>query len=183
MLSPATGTCLDCSDTTTCKRTEECHEVRYDHEGYPSVERFQFWKPKDSSGAKCELCGEPMPPGEEQLRYHGLTCDCPKPPLQKVKSSKEVKDFVKSVVDELRNDPVKMKELSDKLFAAYEQFEKDGTLPQKAKEDKGIVWGEVIWVCVECATPCVTEYDPTNTPRTACKPVYRRYRLDEKVKP
>lgn len=135
MLSPATGTCLDCSDTTTCKRTEECHEIRYDHEGYPSEERFQFWKPKDSLGAKCELCGEPMPPGEEQLRYHGLTCDCPAPPLK------------------------------------------------KAKEDKGIVWGEVIWVCVECATPCVTEYDPTNTPRTACKPVYRRYRLsDEKVK-
>ena len=33
---------------------------------------------KDS---KCELCGEPMPVGEEMFKYHGYSGDCPKPPL------------------------------------------------------------------------------------------------------
>lgn len=28
--------------------------------------------------SKCELCDEPMPPGEEMFRYHGYSCDCPK---------------------------------------------------------------------------------------------------------
>lgn len=27
----------------------------------------------------CELCGEPMPPGEKMFRYHGLSGPCPKP--------------------------------------------------------------------------------------------------------
>ena len=29
----------------------------------------------------CELCGEPMPPGEEVFKYHGYSGPCPKPPL------------------------------------------------------------------------------------------------------
>jgi len=31
--------------------------------------------------AKCALCGEPMPHGEEMFKYHGYSGDCPKPPL------------------------------------------------------------------------------------------------------
>jgi hypothetical protein len=31
--------------------------------------------------AKCELCGEPMPPGEEMFKMHGYSGACPKPPL------------------------------------------------------------------------------------------------------
>jgi hypothetical protein len=34
--------------------------------------------------AKCELCGEPMPAGEEIFNYHGYSGPCPKPPLPKV---------------------------------------------------------------------------------------------------
>jgi hypothetical protein len=30
---------------------------------------------------KCEVCGEPMPAGEEMFKYHGYSGDCPKPPL------------------------------------------------------------------------------------------------------
>lgn len=29
----------------------------------------------------CELCGEPMPAGEEMFKYHGHISFCPKPPL------------------------------------------------------------------------------------------------------
>lgn len=33
------------------------------------------------SQAKCQLCGEPMPPGEEMFNYHGYSGPCPKPLL------------------------------------------------------------------------------------------------------
>jgi len=32
---------------------------------------------------KCELCGEPMPAGEEMFKFHGYSGNCPKPPLEK----------------------------------------------------------------------------------------------------
>src|SRR4029077_20588754 len=31
------------------------------------------------SGSKCELCGEPMTPGEEMFKYHGYSGPCAKP--------------------------------------------------------------------------------------------------------
>lgn len=31
----------------------------------------------------CEICGEPMPPGEEMFKYHGYSGPCPKPPKKK----------------------------------------------------------------------------------------------------
>ena len=34
-----------------------------------------------SEQAKCELCGEPMPPGEEMFKFHGYSGPCPKEPL------------------------------------------------------------------------------------------------------
>ena len=30
---------------------------------------------------KCDLCGEPMPAGEEMFKFHGYSGPCPKPPL------------------------------------------------------------------------------------------------------
>ena len=34
--------------------------------------------------ANCELCGEPMLPGEEMFKFHGYSGPCPKPPLPKM---------------------------------------------------------------------------------------------------
>lgn len=31
--------------------------------------------------SKCELCGEPMPQGEEMFKIHGYSGPCPKPPI------------------------------------------------------------------------------------------------------
>lgn len=31
--------------------------------------------------SNCEVCGEPMPEGEEMFKYHGYSGPCPKPPL------------------------------------------------------------------------------------------------------
>jgi hypothetical protein len=30
---------------------------------------------------KCELCGEPMPAGEQMFKFHGYSGPCPKDPL------------------------------------------------------------------------------------------------------
>lgn len=32
--------------------------------------------------AKCGLCGEPMPPGEEMFCYHGFSGPCPAKPAE-----------------------------------------------------------------------------------------------------
>jgi hypothetical protein len=40
----------------------------------------------DSAIARCGLCGEPMPPGEQMFQYHGYSGPCPKPPLPKPRS-------------------------------------------------------------------------------------------------
>ena len=48
----------------------------------------------------CELCGEPMPEGEEMFRYHGYSGPCPKqtvnirnvPPEHKRKLEEEDED-------------------------------------------------------------------------------------------
>lgn len=39
-----------------------------------------------SETAKCELCGEPMPPGETMFKFHGYSGPCPKEPLPQVAS-------------------------------------------------------------------------------------------------
>lgn len=44
----------------------------------------------ETNEAKCELCGEPMPEGEEMFKYHGyMAGGCPKPPLDKDKIGRE----------------------------------------------------------------------------------------------
>ena len=35
--------------------------------------------------AKCSLCGEPMPEGEQMFKFHGYSGPCPKEPLPKKK--------------------------------------------------------------------------------------------------
>ena len=42
-----------------------------------------------SDVARCELCGEPMPPGEQMFKFHGYSGNCPKPPLPKPPSELE----------------------------------------------------------------------------------------------
>lgn len=37
--------------------------------------------------ARCELCGEPMPKGEEMFKLHGYSGPCPKPPLPRLDMS------------------------------------------------------------------------------------------------
>lgn len=47
--------------------------------------------------AKCEMCGEPMPEGEEMFKFHGYSGPCPKPPLPRDNGAEEVKELFKRV--------------------------------------------------------------------------------------
>ena len=67
----------------------------------------------------CQLCGEPMPPGEEMFNYHGYSGPCPKPPLPK-------KD---TELDKLKKIEARYNWLISKVFtrgetclALYEEF-------------------------------------------------------------
>lgn len=42
------------------------------------------------------ICGEPMPEGEEMFKYHGYSCDCPKPPMPKDNGIDGVKKLFKN---------------------------------------------------------------------------------------
>lgn len=55
--------------------------------GWEDPEEGQWVECKHKKGnvmseiAKCQLCGEPMPAGEEMFNFHGYSGNCPKPPL------------------------------------------------------------------------------------------------------
>ena len=38
-----------------------------------------------TQNTKCELCGEPMPEGEQMFKYHGYSGPCPKPMIGEAK--------------------------------------------------------------------------------------------------
>jgi hypothetical protein len=41
----------------------------------------------------CQLCGEPMPPGEEVFQYHGFSGPCPKPTKEATPVNPEVPEM------------------------------------------------------------------------------------------
>lgn len=44
---------------------------------------------------RCELCGEPMPEGEEMFKFHGYSGNCPKSPLPRDHGVEGVKKLFK----------------------------------------------------------------------------------------
>ncbi len=52
-----------------------------------------------SEVAKCELCGEPMPPGEQMFKFHGYSGPCPKPFLPKPENA--AKETARVVLDRI----------------------------------------------------------------------------------
>ena len=56
-------------------------------------------KEKEEQIAKCKLCGEPMPEGEEMFYYHGYSGDCPKPPLIRKEWRKELHRFIDHIAE------------------------------------------------------------------------------------
>lgn len=46
----------------------------------------------------CEICGEPMPEGEDMFKFHGYSGPCPKPPLPQP-SVKSIIEYVHREAD------------------------------------------------------------------------------------
>jgi hypothetical protein len=47
--------------------------------------------------ALCQICGEPMPEGEDVFNYHGLSAPCPKPPIKrKLERVQEMSDAIRN---------------------------------------------------------------------------------------
>lgn len=53
--------------------------------------------------AICQLCGEPMPPGEEMFNYHGYSGECPKPPTSALAQPARAQAGVAELVAKWRN--------------------------------------------------------------------------------
>jgi hypothetical protein len=75
-----------------------------------------------STTPKCELCGEPMPEGEEMFKYHGYSGPCPKPMLHDT-SKITVRDKIAEVI--WRNQPAasggleQAQKTADKILEAF----------------------------------------------------------------
>lgn len=55
---------------------------------------------------KCELCGEPMPPGEEMFKYHGYSGNCPHLPQLAGEPAPPTVQFITYAYDEPDDAPV-----------------------------------------------------------------------------
>lgn len=105
--------------------------------------------------AVCQLCGEPMPAGEEMFNYHGYSGPCPKPPksgqindpyegpLDPAPSAPMSEQVVRRVTDEmvlaaLREDAAQKGESFDAMWRQMDNAQRDTLLDE--------------WRCViECA--------------------------------
>ena len=66
----------------------------------------------------CELCGEPMPAGEEMFKFHGYSGPCPKPPREPREITPEMQDAQAKRLNESLDDlsqsiDTRMAELSE----------------------------------------------------------------------
>lgn len=73
--------------------------------------------PEQNDRPRCELCGEPMPQGEEMFKIHGYSGPCPKPPLPRPPTLAEAARALLDLIDELPEEPGGQQ---DRVFAAYE---------------------------------------------------------------
>ena len=54
--------------------------------------------------ATCNICGHPMPPGEEMFKYHGYSSDCPRPFLKPPAQAKPTYEQLEAERDQLRKE-------------------------------------------------------------------------------
>ena len=79
---------------------------------------------RDMDKPRCEVCGEPMPEGEEMFKIHGYSGNCPKPPLPQALTS--------STQDRIAELERERDELSQMASDANLWAEKQGQLAMRA---------------------------------------------------
>lgn len=80
-----------------------------------------------SEKPKCQLCGEPMPDGEEMFTFHGYSGPCPKPPLEQkpIQTSGEITELRNQLAAALRdieNHKMTIKSLDYERWALKDQI-------------------------------------------------------------
>lgn len=84
-----------------------------------------------SEYGKCDLCGEPMPLGEEMFKFHGYSGPCPKPPL-KTASMMSGRELVEANYARLEQENASLRSRIASLELAQEQH--NAVLQAKAVE-------------------------------------------------
>ena len=96
---------------------------------------------------KCEICGEPMPAGEEMFKYHGFSGDCPKPPLPR-----PVKPTYEQLQATIEQQAAKIAEL-EAIIKASQEPRPISTAPQDDPHFIGYTrkygWHETCWSDVQ----------------------------------
>jgi hypothetical protein len=70
----------------------------------------------------CEICGEPMPPGEDVFKCHGYSGPCPKPPLLQPQPRDHSPEALKRRLDIRLNDYLsEMKEGYDDSIVGFNE--------------------------------------------------------------
>jgi hypothetical protein len=87
----------------------------------------------------CEVCGEPMPLGEEMFKYHGYSGKCPKPPLKR--EGKPTNEELESELATIRAD-------HERIIASWKAEENDW----REMNDRLRKWkAEALGVLEQCA--------------------------------
>jgi len=91
-----------------------------------------------SEQPKCELCGFPMPEGEEMFVMHGYSGPCPGPPLPKKPTQLELvqseRDALAAEVERLREELAGFPNLSAMRQAMVDAADENATLKRTLKE-------------------------------------------------
>lgn len=90
--------------------------------------------PQPKEKAVCQICGEPMPPGEEMFNYHGYSCDCPKPPLSKPAASCEFSKDINSWLSAALVDSAVASEMKEAIEIHFEREKTLSALYLECKE-------------------------------------------------
>ena len=105
-----------------------------------------------SETARCQICGEPMPPGEEMFTYHGYSGPCPKPPLPKGPS----KPWNEVWAGEDHSSPPSADATAGELVALRERFRDlmAGILNADSPAEEAARWAVFDAAVTDLAAPC-----------------------------
>ena len=77
----------------------------------------------------CELCGQPMPAGEEMFKFHGYSGPCPAPPLPRRTLDQVVDELAQTIAHDLAT--LSSESMDDAVEAIRERLM---TAPLRLKE-------------------------------------------------
>ena len=122
---------------------------------------------------KCELCGEPMPAGEEMFKFHGYSGPCPKPPLPRDNGAEEVTEQARllgiSAEKELAL-MAKMDQLKKELATAQEHIRDLEAVRQNDIDEFNILSEQLAAALVACAAkPSPSSPTPPHSRRTTMR--------------